>query len=120
MASAGRAGPQGRPLIVPVLGAALCRYVLGMDPQRAHELLARERERLEQAIARLAPGPARAGVTGEGGDPGSEDLYQHELDAGLAEDLAEQLAALERAESRLADGTYGLSVESGDVIPDKR
>ena len=31
-----------------------------------------------------------------------------------------ELAALERAEARLAAGTYGLSVESGERIPDAR
>jgi DnaK suppressor protein len=31
-----------------------------------------------------------------------------------------QLAAVERAEARLAAGTYGLSVESGQPIPDAR
>jgi DnaK suppressor protein len=30
------------------------------------------------------------------------------------------LAALERAEARLAAGTYGLSIESGEPIPDAR
>jgi DnaK suppressor protein len=30
------------------------------------------------------------------------------------------LIALERAEARLAAGTYGLSIESGDPIPDGR
>jgi DnaK suppressor protein len=30
------------------------------------------------------------------------------------------LAAIERAERRLADGTYGLSVETGEPIPDER
>jgi DnaK suppressor protein len=35
-------------------------------------------------------------------------------------DLRDQLAALERAEQRLAAGTYGLSVESGEPIPDER
>ena len=56
----------------------------------------------------------------EPGDRGSEDLYQSEFDAGLAEDLAEQLGALERAETRLAAGVYGLSTESGEPIPDER
>ena len=36
------------------------------------------------------------------------------------EELQEELAAVERAEARLAAGTYGLSVESGDPIPDAR
>ena len=35
-------------------------------------------------------------------------------------DLEAQLAAVERAEERLTAGTYGLSVESGEPIPDER
>jgi DnaK suppressor protein len=30
------------------------------------------------------------------------------------------MAAVERAEERLAAGTYGLSIESGEPIPDER
>ena len=56
----------------------------------------------------------------EPGDEETEDLYQDELDEGRDEDLREQLAALERAEHRLAEGTYGLSIESGQPIPDER
>jgi DnaK suppressor protein len=89
-----------------------------MDPARARRLLARERERIEKAIADL--GPQAAGDQHEPGDQASEDLYQEEFDAGRAADLDEQLAALERAEARLADGTYGLSVESGKPISDER
>ena len=47
-------------------------------------------------------------------------LYQDELEESLADDLRVQLAALERAERRLAAGTYGLSIESGAPIPDER
>jgi RNA polymerase-binding transcription factor DksA len=92
-----------------------------MDPDTATRLLAGERARIEQAIAGL--GSADADVDSgrsEPGDRDSEDLYQSEFDAGLAEDLAEQLAALERAEARLAAGVYGLSTESGEPIPDER
>jgi DnaK suppressor protein len=99
------------------LGAP-ARYAAAMDPDHAKRLLARERERVEKAIADVAPEPA--GDPDEPGDQGSEDLYQQEFDAGRAQDLDEQLAALERAEARLADGTYGLSVESGEPIPDER
>ena len=81
-----------------------------MDPDRARQLLERERERIERAIADLDPGPA--GDRDGPGEDGSEDLYQKEFDEGRAEELREQLAALERAEARLAAGTYGLSVES--------
>ncbi len=89
-----------------------------MDSDRAHQLLAAERERIEREIAEL--GSEAAGESDESEDRGSEDLYQQEFDAGRAADLQDQLAAVERAEARLADGTYGLSVESGEPIPDGR
>ncbi|HEY0361673.1 MAG TPA: hypothetical protein VGC83_05285 [Solirubrobacteraceae bacterium] len=89
-----------------------------MDSDRAHQLLAAERERIEREIAEL--GSEAAGDRDESEDRGSEDLYQQEFDAGRAKDLQDQLAAVERAEARLADGKYGLSVESGDPIPDGR
>jgi DnaK suppressor protein len=92
-----------------------------MDTDHARQLLERERERIEQAIAGLDGGDRDAAAEqSEPGERGSEDLYQKEFDAGLAEDLAEQLAAVARAEARLADGTYGLSVASGKPIPDER
>jgi DnaK suppressor protein len=89
-----------------------------MDSDRARQLLAAERERIEREIGEL--GAEAAGDRDESEDRGSEDLYQQEFDAGRATDLQEQLAAVERAEARLADGTYGLSVESGEPIPDAR
>jgi DnaK suppressor protein len=89
-----------------------------MDADRARRLLAAERERIEQAIGEV--GQEGAAENAEPGDRDSEDLYQQEFDATRATDLREQLAAVERAEARLADGTYGLSVESGDPIPDGR
>ncbi len=90
-----------------------------MDTERARQLLQTERDRIERALAEVgAETPDR--VADEPGDGGSETLYQDEFDAGRSEDLQEQLAALERAEARLADGTYGRSVVSGDAIPDAR
>jgi DnaK suppressor protein len=92
-----------------------------MDPDHARELLARERARIEQAMGTSeADGALEGDDRIEPGDEGSEDLYQDEFDAGRAEDLRDQLAALERAEARLGEGTYGLSVESGEPIPDAR
>ncbi len=92
-----------------------------MDAERARELLAQERRRIELAMAELAEQDEQAAAEqGEPGELGSEDLYEKELEQGLSEDLAEQLAAVERAESRLAAGTYGLSVDSGNPIPDER
>jgi DnaK suppressor protein len=92
-----------------------------MDPNRARELLAAERTRVEEALAALdRDGPLEGSDQREPGDRDSENLYQDERDAGRAEDLRSELAAVERAEARLGEGTYGLSVESGDPIPDGR
>src|SRR6266487_59618 len=91
-----------------------------MDPERARELLARERERIERALGRI--GHEDTGEPADEDDPAdlASDLYQDELDEGLAGDLREELAAVERAEARLAAGIYGLSIESGKPIPDER
>jgi DnaK suppressor protein len=92
-----------------------------MDTERARELLAAERARIEEALAVLeTDGPLEGSDAIEPGDKDSEDLYQDEFDAGRAEEIHVQLEALERAEARLAAGTYGLSVESGEPIPDGR
>src|SRR3954469_4078297 len=89
-----------------------------MDSERAHQLLAAERERIEREIAEL--GSEAAGDRDETEDRGSEELYQQEFDAGRAADLQEQLAAVERAEVRLAEGKSGLWVQRGEPIPDAR
>ncbi len=91
-----------------------------MDADRARELLTAERERIEKALSRL--GHRDDGEPADEYDPANlaSDLYQEEFDAGLERDLRDQLAAVERAERRLADGTYGLSIESGLPIPDER
>ncbi len=92
-----------------------------MDSDRARELLALERARIEEAIAALdRDGPLEASDRQEPSDAGSEDLYQDEFNAGRTEDLHRNLAAVERAEARLAAGTFGLSVQSGEPIPDGR
>ena len=88
-----------------------------MRVERARELLAAERRRLERALAQRARQD-----DGEESDPFfnpgnlAADLYQG-FDEGLAEDLRRQLDALERAEERLAAGTYGISIESGRESP---
>lgn len=91
-----------------------------MDADRARELLAAERERIESALARL--GHEDDSEPADEFDPANlaSDLYQDEFDEGLADDLRDQLAAVQRAEERLANGTYGLSIESGEPIADDR
>jgi len=83
-----------------------------MDQDEARDLLARERARIEAALAgTAAPEGDDEGVRDDGGDVAP---------ALLETSLNEELAAIERAERRLAEGTYGLSVESGEPIPDAR
>jgi DnaK suppressor protein len=92
-----------------------------VDPDRARELLAGERTRIEQALAHLdREGPQEGDTLFEPGDRDTEDLYQDEFDEGHRDNLRAEYAALERAEARLAAGTYGLSVDSGAPIPDAR
>jgi DnaK suppressor protein len=91
-----------------------------VDPERAAELLRAERLRIERSL--VTHRHQDDGEEADEEDPGNlgSDLYQDELDEGLRSDLQAQLAAVERAEERLAAGTYGLSIESGTPIPDER
>jgi DnaK suppressor protein len=92
-----------------------------MQEREAQELLARQRARIERALGDVAresvdPGrdePAEAGET-------ADEMVDDEIGAGLAERLQDELEAIERAERRLAEGTYGRSIESGEPIPDAR
>jgi DnaK suppressor protein len=95
---------------------------LAMDEARARELLAAERARIERELSELEqPGDDSELAHGDQ-HPADEasDLYEEELRSGRIEDLRAELDAVERAENRLAAGTYGLSIESGLPIPDER
>jgi RNA polymerase-binding transcription factor DksA len=80
-----------------------------MDSERARELLAAERRRIERALAWLE----HQDTGEEAEDPADlgADLCQDEFDEGRADDLREELATVERAEERpLPAGTYGISI----------
>jgi DnaK suppressor protein len=83
-----------------------------MDPSRARELLAARRAQLEADLADVRSDDEVA----ESGP----DLLDAEVSRATAEPLQEQLEQIARAEARLEDGTYGLSVESREPIPDAR
>ena len=95
-----------------------------MHKDRARELVARERSRIEAALVELAGAQvdevaSRLDQAGESSEAGAE--IQHEMvDDALAATLQNELAAVVRAETRIAEGTFGLSVESGTQIPDDR
>jgi DnaK suppressor protein len=80
-----------------------------MDLERARELVARERARIEAALADLEIDS----------DDELSHVDQHVADTG-SELFDKELGATERAERRIAEGTYGQSVESGEPIPDAR
>ena len=89
-----------------------------MDPERARQRLAEERARIERQLA--AVGPQEPEEEPEDfGDQG-DDLDQAGKDDAIREDLQRALEAIERAEQRLEEGTYGKSVISGEPIPDER
>jgi DnaK suppressor protein len=93
-----------------------------MDEAHARDLLARSRQRIERSLADLARPDQDDELSHLDQHPADEatELYDDELDEGLADRLRDELAALERAEQRLEQGTYGLSIESGEPIPDAR
>jgi DnaK suppressor protein len=89
----------------------------------ARELLARERTRIESALAISKRG--REELVGDIEDAtdvedDAELIADEQVDEALAVQLREELEAVERAEARVEAGTYGLSVESGKPIPKER
>src|SRR6266511_377976 len=89
-----------------------------MDQAHARVLLAEERARLERLLAAEPGGPDAAEVGDEVDDADRRDATQ----TGTAVNwlLRARWAALERAQARLAAGSYGRSVRSGRPIPDER
>jgi DnaK suppressor protein len=89
-----------------------------MDPDRARERLVEERARIERELERLGSSQA-SDEPQDTGDQANE-LEQTDTENALRDDLRRSLEAIERAEGRLDEGTYGVSVVSGDPIPDER
>jgi DnaK suppressor protein len=89
-----------------------------MDPEHARERLAEERARIERELERIGR-PEASDQPQDSGEQ-ADELEQEATDDALREDLTQTLEAIERAEARLEEGTYGVSVASGDPIPDKR
>ena len=89
-----------------------------MDQARARALLAAERTRLQRLLQAETSQPQAA----ELGDEVDDADRRNAEETGMAVDqlLRAQWAALQRAEARLAAGSYGRSVRSGQPIPDER
>ncbi len=94
-----------------------------MDEDRARARLRAERAEV-QSLLKDAEAAGRADraeedETGDIADPAQLLTAQGQDDA-IAESLRDRLAALDRAEKRLDNGTFGRSIRSGRPIPDER
>ncbi|HZD72022.1 MAG TPA: hypothetical protein VFA45_24845 [Actinomycetes bacterium] len=94
-----------------------------MDEKRARALLSEERRRLESLLTSVDADHDRVAPADEVSEDlvdGAERRSLEETDEAVARQLTSRLQALQRAEDRLAAGTYGRSVLSGRPIPDER
>ncbi len=94
-----------------------------MDDDRARQLLADERSRVQGLLDdTVSAGVDDRDAEAEPGDMSDEaqPLESEGVDDAVAASLRARLEAVDRAEQRLAGGTYGVSVESGEPIPDER
>ncbi len=89
-----------------------------MDAERARERLAEERARVERELEAIGR-PQASDEPQDSGDQ-ADELQQEGTDDALRDELERTLNAIGEAEQRLAEGTYGKSVVSGDPIPDER
>jgi len=91
-----------------------------IDEGRARELLKRERDRIETGLRdleRLRQGEIEEIEIATAPEDDAEQIHQGAIDDALEGRMRTQLEAVERAEQRLEDGTFGASVESGEPIP---
>jgi DnaK suppressor protein len=94
-----------------------------MDEKRARSLLRAERSRVENLLKETTgAGQEDRSAANEPGDltDPAERLTAEQSDDAVAAGLRDRLAALERAERRVEEGTYGHSIRSGLPIPDAR
>jgi DnaK suppressor protein len=89
-----------------------------VDAEQARERLAEERARIERELGAI--GPQEPGEEPEDTGDQADDLDQAGKDEAIREQLQRSLEAIDRAEQRIEEGTYGKSVISGEPIPDER
>jgi RNA polymerase-binding transcription factor len=95
-----------------------------MDEEQARRRLRAERAEVQRLLAgtEASSWEDRESEDEQGADVAdpAQPLSAEGEDDAIAESLRERLAAIDRAEQRLANGTYGRSVRSGVPIPDER
>jgi DnaK suppressor protein len=94
-----------------------------MDDDRARELLQAARAEVQRSLDYTERSSqedrAAQSETGDIADP-AQSLTAEGMDDAIAASLRDRLDALDRAEQRLGEGTFGRSVRSGLPIPDER
>ena len=94
-----------------------------MDIEQARALLSAERTRVEGLLGATRGAGAddrdEANAGGDMSDP-AQRLTAEQGDDAVVASLEDRLAAIGRAEQRIDAGTYGLSIRSGQPIPDQR
>lgn len=94
-----------------------------MEQAKARKLLEAERLRVEHLLSEMdrEGGDDRAAADQDGDMfDSAEPLTKEGTDDSIRAGLQERLLAIGRAERRLEEGTYGLSMRSGQPIPDDR
>ena len=94
-----------------------------MDDETARELLRVERIRTQQRLDEVTrEGADDRSAANEPGDmfDSAEPLAKEGADDSVLAGLQRHMEAIDRAEKRLEEGTYGSSVRSGNPIPDDR
>jgi DnaK suppressor protein len=94
-----------------------------MDNETARALIDAEKARVQQLLGETDDDAASDRETANEEfpyDESAETLTSEQGSDAVAEGLRDRLAALQRAEQRLEAGTYGISVRSGEKIPDER
>ena len=94
-----------------------------MDNETARALIEAEKARVQQLLGETDTDAESDRETANEEfpyDEPAETLTSEQGADAVAEGLRERLAALQRAEQRLEEGTYGISIRSGEKIPDDR
>jgi DnaK suppressor protein len=91
-----------------------------VEHSHAEQLLEQARLAAQAELARVRSERGTAADDQSDASAEADDLIDHETGEALEELLTVRLEAIERAEARLRDGSFGHSVLSGDPIPDER
>jgi len=102
-----------------------------MDTSRYKKLLEEEKKRIERELSHIArrnpdnpsdwePKGDDMGVLHADKNELADTIEEYEVRAGVEENLEERLRNIEKALSRIADGTYGICAIGGEPIEEDR